>query len=198
MYCSETVRCPGLEKGTAMKRVEIYISSLTGNTRKIGRTLEDALRKLGYEPVTVDTGEVLKRRESCLTASDDPDAPVVICFWCRKAGMDDLSFELVRSMSGRRILAFGTMGSYTDGPYGNQVRGNVSHAIEERNRLLGLFLCRGRIDEKRTEKRRSLPVDHPHYLTDEAYERHLTSRSHPDEEDLKAAAVYLTKILATA
>ena len=178
-----------------MKKAELYISSLTGNTRKVGMTLADTLRGLGYDAIVEDTGEALKRKDMALVNSDDSDVPVIICFWCRRSGMDDRSLRLVRSMSGRSVLAFGTMGSYPDSPYGCQVRANVAASIGERNRFLGLFLCRGRIDERRTEKRRALPADHPHYLGDEAYERHLSSRSHPDEVDLRSAAAFLTKAL---
>ena len=192
-------------KGGRMKEIEVYVSSVTGNTRKLSKALIDGLDAMGMIPRVFSTEEALGelRRMQGLdgawqiqgekTSADrsDEGSPVILCFWCRKARLDDLSIRLVRHFSGRKILAFGTMGSYPDSAYGDQVRENVSRVISERNQLLGLFLCRGKIDEERTRKRRSLPKDHPHYLTEEAYKRHLSSRTHPDERDLNEAVLFL-------
>ena len=219
-----------------MKEIEVYVSSVTGNTRKLSKALIDGLDAMGIIPRVFPTEEVLGelrrmegldgarqiqgadelrqvqdaselrqiqgaselRRiqgEKASADSPDEDPPVILCFWCRKAGLDDLSLRLVGHFSGRKIMAFGTMGSYPDSHYGDQVRENVSRVISERNQLLGLFLCRGKIDEERTRRRRRLPEGHPHYLTEEAYKRHLSSRTHPDERDLNEAVLFLKKIM---
>ncbi len=190
-------------KDIKMREVEVFVSSVTGNTKKLSDALIPCLQSMGYTPRVTDTSQALHTSQTPDTTQSpdeekntDADKPVILCFWCRKAGLDDLSLRLVRNLSGRKIAAFGTMGSYPDSPYGNQVRENVSRAICEKNHLLGLYLCRGKIDEKRTSKRRSLPTDHPHYLNDEAYKRHLSSRTHPDEEDLEQAVEFIKRSLS--
>ena len=168
-----------------MERILISVSSFTGNTRKLAEALIKEFTIRGYEP------EIVEARDACSMGELPPADLVIVCFWCRKAGMDDHSKILVEKLSGKHILAFGTMGSYTRGIYADSVRDNVKAFIARKNYLDGLFLCRGRIAPERTEKRRSLPKDHPHYLNDASYERHLTSRSHPDQKDLAEAAAYL-------
>ena len=168
-----------------MKKVWISISSLTGNTRKLAGSLIREFREHGIEPEIHDIKDDGPAKEI------PPADLIILCFWCRRAGMDDLTKSCVDRMSGRQVLAFGTMGSYTEGSYADSVRENVRAYISRDNLLKGLFLCRGKIAEEKTEKRRSLPKDHPHYLNDAGYERHLSSRTHPDQKDLEDAAAFL-------
>ncbi len=107
--------------------------------------------------------------------------------------MDDKSLKLLERFSGRKILAVGTMGSYPDSVYGKRVYKNVEALINAKNICQGIFLCQGKIETSRTEKRRALPKDDPHYLNDESYQRHLESRKHPNDIDLKAAADFVVK-----
>ena len=187
------------------KKIILWVSSITGNTKSIACILLERLLEKGYVPKVLssptaiadelaDLYKVEKIQERDL--ADDAGLPVLLCFWCRRGGMDDRSAEFLKKIQGRRVLAFGTMGSYPDSEYGQAVAGSVKEQIETENEYAGLYLCRGRIDERRTEKRRQLPAVHRHYLDDEGYERHLSSRKHPDEDDKRGAAEYLDRKLS--
>lgn len=181
-------------------RILVWVSSITGNTEQVAGAIIEELLRMGYTPCIkagnsglvqrmTDRYSVIEAPDNCL--EDDADMMVILCFWCRKAGMDDQTISFLKNLKARRILVFGTMGSYPDSDYGAQVYRSVDSLVSKDNLLLGTFLCRGRIDEKRTEKRRNLPFFHPHYLNDEGYARHISSRSHPDGKDLKGAADFL-------
>ena len=111
-------------------------------------------------------------------------------FWCRKSTLDNYSKEVLKQCKNKKILAFGTMGSYPNDAYGMRVRENVKTIIEENNICEGVYLSQGRIPEARTNYRKNLPKEHPHYLDEEGVKRHEKSRKHPDANDLKNAVEF--------
>ncbi len=165
----------------------ICYSSLTGNTKKIAFHLAEQLRAEGHTIQLLNTHSALRE----LHGSEGRELPcadlILLCFWCRRSSMDSDSLKLLAEYQGQTIAAVGTMGGDSSGDYGVRVRSNVTAAIEEHNRCAGVFTCVGKIQESRTEARRALPKDSPHYLDDEHYARHLATRSHPDENDLENA-----------
>lgn len=173
-------------------KILMYISSLTGNTQKVALHVAGKLKSQGHEVILANTHETLSAIKS-LSYSERESYPlpsadlILVCFWCRRGSIDDDSQKLLSLYSNQKIAALGTMGGDPLRPYGERVRANAAAAISARNILAGVFICQGKIAESRTEKRRNLPKDHIHYLDDEAYARHLASRSHPDEKDLNDA-----------
>ena len=186
------------------KQIIVWISSMTGNTKTVACVLIEELLREGFRIIlytsnpamTKDLSEIYSLeagRADMLNRYED--TPVVLCFWCRRAGMDDKTLAFLDRLSGRDILVFGTMGSMPDSVYGQRVYESVREMVGKKNRLIGSWVCRGRIDERRTMKRRSLPPSHRHYLDDEAYARHISSRSHPDHEDKEGARRFLREYI---
>lgn len=169
------------------KRVVLCISSFTGNTRKIAEALEEELKDNGYDVSVLDNHFKYD--------IDDNDDLFIVCFWCRRSTLDFESKKKIDSLKGKTILAFGTMGSYPDSSYGETVRKNVYDYISTENKCLGIFLSQGKIPLARTEKRRNLPKDNPHYLDDAGLKRHMDSRTHPDENDIRNAVMFLRENL---
>lgn len=169
------------------RKVILCISSCTGNTRKIAEALEEELKQESYQVHIWD-----KKSDDNIS---DEDALFIVCFWCRRSTLDFESLKIVDLLKGKDILAFGTMGSYPDSDYGKRVEENAKEYINKRNRCLGVYLSQGKVSLKRTEKRRQLPKDHPHYLDEEGVKRHLESQKHPDENDIKNAILFLRKNL---
>lgn len=184
MSVDHTLWRPCPDHSDTVSPIEFYVSSVTGNTRRVSDRLEEELLRLGYRKVSPGSPSSVKKSSSAGT--------VILCFWCRKAAPDPASLAVLTHLSGRKILAFGTMGYYPEGEYGDLVRANTVSAIEAAGSTCpGVFLCQGKIPEERTEKRRALPPTDRHYLDDAGYARHLESRSHPNEQDLQNAADFL-------
>lgn len=168
-------------------KILIFISSLTGNTKKVALHVAENLKTAGHDIIIEETHPFLKRQVSCRETELPSSDLILVCFWCRRGSMDDDSLHLLSLFKNQTIGVLGTMGGDPLRPYGERVRKNAVAAVSEKNKLAGVFVCQGKIQESRTEKRRNLPKDHIHYLDDESYARHLASRSHPDTADLAAA-----------
>lgn len=170
-------------------KLTVTISSVTGNTEKIARAV---LRELDSMGVSVS---VFKNRD--MEEIPAGNGPLLMFFWCRRSGMDDLSLNVLEKCQGRTVLAIGTMGSYPDGAYGQRVYEKVNAQVKEQNFCAGVFLSQGKISEKRTEYRRNLPIGHPHRLDERGLARHLESRKHPDEQDIWKAVSYVKSNLSS-
>ncbi len=196
------------------KNIAIYYSTITGNTLKLAKYIEELLRDKGYE-VRLErsseaesytagsadaTGAVdvagLADATDIADAADIVDAsPCIIAFWCRLSALDNISLSFLDRCSGRKILAIGTMGGDTGGEYGERVEANVRAAVEGNNTCLGVYLCQGSVDLERLRKRLYLPEDNPHYVSPEKFQRHVDMQGHPDESDLVAAGEAVLKML---
>ncbi len=179
------------------EKIILWISSVTGNTKKVAFALLEVLLDHDCRPLVCGNDRHIldeaAQKYGVVTSGKTQglivrDTAVVFCFWCRRGSMDDASMAFLDKLDNCEIFAFGTMGSYPDSEYGKLVYDNVKDEINKRNKTGSIFLCRGQISESRTMKRRSLPVSHPHYLDDEGYLRHLSSHGHPDDVDIKRAS----------
>ena len=173
-----------------MHTISATISSLTGNTEKIANAVLEELQNTLDTVIKNEDIKVRISKNKELLNLPELDDYILLFFWCRKSTLDDYSKEVLKQCKNKKILAFGTMGSYPDGTYGQQVRENVKTIIEENNICEGVYLSQGRIPEARTMYRRNLPTDHPHYLDEEGVKRHEESRKHPDDNDLKNAVEF--------
>lgn len=134
--------------------------------------------------------------ENSITSSNvNQDDLVIICFWCRKSSLDTNSKAIIDSFDGKRILAFGTMGSYPNSEYGKKVEANVTSYINKKNYCVGVYLCQGRVSLEHTKYRINLPPSSPHHLDEDGVKRHLESQLHPSQKDLEQAVERLKNML---
>lgn len=173
-----------------MYTISATISSLTGNTEKIANVVLEELQNTLDTVVKSEDIKVRIFQNKELLNLPEPGDYILLFFWCRKSTLDDYSKEVLKQCKNKKILAFGTMGSYPNNAYGQQVRENVTTMIEKNNICEGVYLSQGKIPEARTEYRRNLPKEHPHYLDEEGLKRHEESRKHPNPNDLKNAAEF--------
>lgn len=170
-----------------MKKIALFVSSLTGNTQKIADALADDLKKQNY---------VVQMQDCCEIGAQPITADYyILCFWCRRAGLDDDSKRFLARYQNISLLAVGTCGHYPDSDYGTRIKTNVAASINQSNHCLDVFLSQGAVSAQSTEFRRRLPIDHPHYLDDSSYARHLESQKHPDSADINNAIAFVNNFL---
>lgn len=168
-------------------KIYVYLSSMTGNTEKLAKgVLENLSRKNVFFSL---------HNNELLTSSDEIGELAILFFWCRRGNLDDNSRVFLEHCEDKKVIAVGTMGGYPDSEYGKKVKDAVFQSISKNNICLGVFLTQGKIDIKRTEYRKKLPPEHPHYLDEEGTRRHEESQKHPNQTDIERAGAFLEKKL---
>lgn len=165
--------------------VQVIYSTLTGNTQKVAEAIYDS----------IDGDKHISNIKALELDKLSPRDVLVICYWCSRGTADADTTQLIKELSGFKIITAGTLGTYDDGREAAMMKERVREAVTAGNTYLGGFVCRGKIDPARTEKRRLIPKGQPHYLDDEGYKRHLSSRIHPTDKDLKNAQGFVNGIL---
>lgn len=163
--------------------ISLYVSSLTGNTQKIANHIADHLKSLGYSVELHDVSDH--------NISINADHRNIVCFWCRRSSLDDLSKKFLDQFYGISFLAVGTCGHYPDSEYSSHVKENVEEYINRQNHCVDVFLSQGAVNPARTEYRRKLPENHPHHLDEVGLARHLESLKHPNEQDFLNALQFV-------
>ena len=168
-----------------MNIIYIIYSSKTGNTEKVAKGVYSALKD--KYPV-----HVYKVTEAPVPEDGDT---VLLGFWVDRGNADDATLRYLDSITGLPVGYFGTLGHYPDSAHAMNVIKTMNDQVSKKNRLLGSFLCQGRLDPKVTEWMKTLPADHPHGWNEARAKRHTDAASHPDETDIKNAAEACRKML---
>ncbi len=206
-----------------MKKIRIIYSSVTGNTREVAASVfaflssvktKDRNRK-SFKNISsrneytlseytfledILLGDFLTELHDIRFFHDEISEGdiTVLCFWCRRSSLDDLSLSFLDGIKGRNIMAIGTMSGDAEGEYGSRVRKNVQRAITEKNNCVGVHLCQGHSDLKRIEPRCHLDPKSPKYVSPKKWKHHLSIQAHPDEYDIQHAVQFVAETLASA
>lgn len=174
----------------------IVYSSKTGNTRKLAGGIHRGL----CEALGAGQGAVPEIRIAAVEEAPDPAGAdwLLVGFWADRGTADQKARDYLKSLEGRRIGLFGTLGAYPDSPHAGDIRNRVQELAAEKNTVLGCFLCQGKIDPALTERFKNLPPDNPHAMTEERKKRHLEAAKHPDDYDLEAGTAACLSMIKTA
>jgi flavodoxin len=157
----------------------IVYSSKTGNTRKLAEGIHRGL------------AEALGREARLAPVEENPDPAgaewILTGFWADRGNADPKTLQYIKSLEGRRIGLFGTLGASPESAHAKDIAQKAREAATEKNTVLGCFLCQGKIDPALTARFRDLPADNPHAMTPERVKLHEEAAKHPDEKDIEAA-----------
>ena len=156
----------------------VVYSSRTGNTHAVAEAALEALPGLATVAPVEEYPE-----------PDGHDA-VAVGFWVDRGRPDKKALAYMRRLQGRRVAAFGTLGARPDSPHAEDVRRAVTELLAD-NRLLGLFLCQGRIDPGIVEAMARIP-EHP--MTPERRANIEEAKRHPDARDLENARAFFRSV----
>jgi flavodoxin len=174
----------------------IVYSSKTGNTRKVAEGI--------HRELSEDWGAGTERppvlRIAAVEENPDPAEAdwILLGFWADRGTADSKSLQYLKTLEGRVIGLFGTLGAYPDSQHAKDVSKKTQELAAEKNTVLGCFLCQGKIDPALTERFKNLPADNPHAMTEERMKRHLEAAKHPNEQDLRAAVEACRSMLRAA
>lgn len=156
----------------------ITYSSLTGNTKKLAEGI--------YKNLQLDYVEIkpIKEVES-LEAYDT----VLVGYWVDKGGPNDEAAAFMKTIKGKRVGIFATLGYYPDTQHGWNSLVKGEELVKEDNEVIGRYICQGPISEKLIESFKKLPADSHHAITPEKLRRYEIARQHPNEAEMLSAAI---------
>lgn len=163
-------------------KILVTYSSLTGNTKKLAQAIQNEYSNTQLMAIS-DVKDVL-----------DYDL-IFLGYWVNRGTADDLTQQFLQGLKDKKVAVFGTSGQYSDSPYSLKYKNRVKALVEENNKYIDGFICIGKIEESRTEKRKLIQPGQPHYLTEEGLKRHIESRKHPDETDIYNLLKWVDDIL---
>ncbi len=155
-----------------MKSLVVY-SSRTGNTRMIAEAVHSVMPG-GTEIFPVEN-------------APDPSEYdfIALGFWVDKGAPDAAMSLYMERVLGKFVGLFGTLGAWPDSDH---ARESMQKAVErvDGNRVLGTFLCQGKVDPKLLSAMAKMKGDNPHPMTEERRARIEEAAKHPDEKDCEA------------
>lgn len=152
--------------------IQVVYSTRTGNTKKVAEAIATVF---GIEAVAINEAEKI-------TASS-----VAIGYWVDKGQPDKDAVTCLKTLEGKRVFLFGTLGAEPDTEHARQCMEMARQLVVDKNEVVGEFLCQGAIDPNLLKMFKKFPPDHPHAMTEERKQRYERAASHPDEADLIAA-----------
>lgn len=165
----------------------IIVSSITGNTWKVGQALNEAYPQTALRKTT----DVLKCTELL-----DKYSRIIIGFWCDKGGLPPDLAQLVPYIRGKSLAIYATMGG---NPQSERAKGWFSRQCstivgnDRDNLLAATFLCQGKINPVLIEQMKKMPG---YQETPESVARREEAAKHPNEEDYRAATETFREFLA--
>ena len=151
----------------------IVYSSRTGHTQLLADTVRETLP--GDQCVYF--GEP---SEKALEADR-----LYVGFWTDKGSCDELTASFLKKVRDKELFLFGTAGFGVSQEYFNTVLGRVSACTDDSVRIIGSFMCQGKMPmsvRERYEKMASGPTRNPNLQG--MIENFDKALSHPDGNDL--------------
>lgn len=166
-----------------MKTALIY-SSLTGNTRKLAEAVLEVM-PFGTPMYPVNAAP-----------EPEPFDLLALGFWVDKGGPDSDSAAYMARLRHKTLILFGTLGAGPESEHGRQVL-RRTEALLRGNRILGGFLCQGRIDPGVLKRMLHMAAGNRHRaMTPERMARIKQAQTHPDARDLHNAREAVRGMLA--
>lgn len=154
-----------------MKSLIVY-SSRTGNTRKIAEAIAAVLPGCAVHPV-----------ESA-PAPEGYDL-IAVGYWVDKGMPDAQAKDYLERVHDGNVALFGTLGAWPDSDHAKDcIRQGEAlvNAPERGNKVLGTYLCQGKVDPKIVAMMQKMASD-VHPMTPERKARLEEAVRHPDEAD---------------
>lgn len=168
-----------------MKSIIVY-SSVTGNTKKVAEAVAAVF------PQTVDLYTV-----ETAPPADAYDL-IALGFWVDRGTADQKAQAYLRTIHGKKVALFATLGAYPDSDHAVKSMANAAALLTEDNELLGTFICQGKVTPRLVDKFKDFPPGHPHAMTPEREARHREAAKHPDTNDLQTVQILFAEYLARA
>jgi len=171
--------------GESMNVLVTY-SSLTGNTKRLAEEI--------YEGIEGSSKTLLPMKE--VENTDGYDV-VLVGYWVDKGGPNHEAAKFLEALKDKKVGLFATLGYWPDTEHGWSSLINGENLVKEHNKVIGKYVCQGKLSEKIISMFEKLPEDNPHAITDEKRRRYAIAQNHPSEADIRhGAELFRERLLA--
>ncbi len=152
----------------------IVVSSRTGNTKKLADIIFDTLK----EKEVLYCGEISEEAQKADV--------LLIGFWTDKGTCDEAMKNFLHELKGKQIFLFGTAGFGQSQEYFNQILERVKKEIPEGNKIIGNYMCQGKMPMGVRERYVQLQKEDPNNKRYEMLIKNFDEAlSHPDQMDFE-------------
>ena len=147
----------------------VTYSSHTGNTKELAQTINENLKNVIYYG------------EHDIKALDADR--IYIGFWTDKGTCDSKTIEFLKQAQNKEIFLFGTAGFGESQEYFNQIIERVKANIKENNKIIGSFMCQGRMPQAVRDRYLKLQNDENYQKYQMLIENFDKALEHPNNKD---------------
>ncbi len=158
-------------------KILVTYSSLTGNTKKLAEGIYEGLGE--KDKVICPMSEVTDMSEYDI---------VLAGYWVDKGGANKEAAEFLSHIEGKKVGVFATLAFWPDSEHAYKSILAGEHLVNEKNHVIGKYICQGKIDNKMVEMFEKMGEDSPHKPTPEKRKRYEISANHPSKADIAVAA----------
>ncbi|WP_304194945.1 flavodoxin family protein [Peptostreptococcus stomatis] len=141
-------------------KIAVVYGSLSGNTERLARGVFDRISP-EYEKAIFDV-------------KDKPDLSdydvVALGFWIDKSFPHKAMKEFIPEVRDKEVFLMGTMGYYPDSDHGQACIKNSVGLVDKSCKLMGYFMCNGKIDIKILERIGQMK---PKNMGEEIFKKHM-------------------------
>ncbi len=163
-----------------MSKWAIAYTSVTGNTRQVAEAIA---RASGGDLFNID--ESMPNLEGYEI--------VALGYWLKRGAPDPVMKNFLPTVRNVRVVLFETHGVENGSEHVVTAFARAAYLLGKGCDILGTFDCQGRVDPELIEKRKAAGADDPHNTVD-SVKRWERASTHPDEEDLRRAEEFVSKI----
>lgn len=168
-----------------MKTLLVY-STLTGNTRIIAQSVMDVLPEGSLI-------QSIKDNPSC-----EGNDLIIVCFWIDKGNADPDTKAFLQNIANKKVALFATLGAWPESDHARNCMIRAGMWLDSSNKMLGSFVCQGKIDPKLLKRMKNAQGAHSHGDSPESAKMIEEAKLHPDAADLANAQDTAKHIIALA
>ena len=154
--------------------VQILYTSLTGCTRKVAQAIYDGL-----------PGEDKSIHDLSAGIPAITGDIVLLGFWCTRGGPDEKMAEFMKTIEGKAVGVFCTLGYYSDSQHARSTLETGLDLVRDRNEIIGGYVCTGAVASKLMHSQGKAPGQLP---TEQKQLRWEIGASHPTDAECALAA----------
>lgn len=161
-------------------KILVTYSSKTGNTKKLAEGIYNEIKS---EEKVIK--EIKEANEADFLEEFDI---ILVGYWVDKGGPNEEAKEFLQRLEGKRVGIFATLGFWPDSEHAWNSLVSGEQLVKDKNKVIGKYICQGKVDEKLLEMFKKMPEGNPHRPTPEKLKRYKVAQNHPSQIDIMSAA----------